>query len=187
MQAIEALLSRRSARTLSEPGPDEGALEPLLASAVAAPDHWRLRPWRFIIVRVAARERLGELFRQHAQRAHRGLGAEALERERLKALRAPLIIVVAAKCNPDLKIPVIEQVLSAGTAAYAIMLAASALGFGAMWKTGAPAYDDDIKQALGLAATDAIVGFLYVGAEVAPAAQPEREWRDLVRYWDGSS
>jgi len=138
-------------------------------------------------VRGEARERLGELFREQAQRAHPGLGAEALERERLKALRAPVIVVVAAKCNPEVKIPVIEQVLAVGTAAYAIMLAASALGFSAMWKTGAPAYDAIVKEALGFGANDAIVGFLYLGTETSPAPQPPREWRDLVRYWDGEA
>src|SRR5438874_829544 len=77
-----------------------------------------------------------------------------------------------------------EQTLSAGAAAHAMMLAAFALGFNAMWKTGGPAYDETVKQALGFASTDAIVGFLYLGTETAPAAAPARgEWRDLVRYW----
>ena len=149
-----------------------------------APDHGRLRPWRFVVVRGGARERLGELFAAHAQRAQPQLGAQALQRERLKALRAPLIVVVAAHCNPAVKIPLIEQTLSAGAAAHAMMLAAFALGFNAMWKTGGPAYDETVKQALGFASTDAIVGFLYLGTETAPAAAPARgEWRDLVRYW----
>src|SRR2546421_5717405 len=112
MQAIDALLKRRSARELTEPAPDEGALELILSSAVRAPDHGRLRPWRFVVVRGNARERLGELFAAHAQRAQPQLGAQALQRERLKALRAPLIVVVAAHCNPAVKIPLIEQTLS---------------------------------------------------------------------------
>src|SRR5438874_10046774 len=129
MQAIDALLKRRSARELTEPAPDEGALELILSSAVRAPDHGRLRPWRFVVVRGSTRERLGELFAEHAQRAQPHLGAQALQRERLKALRAPLIVVVAAHCNPAVKIPLIEQTLSAGAAAHAMMLAAFALGF----------------------------------------------------------
>ena len=161
MQAIDALLQRRSARALTEPAPDAGALQLIFSSAVRAPDHGRLRPWRFVVVRGGARERLGELFAAHLQRAQPQLGAEALQRERLKALRAPLIVVVAAQCNPAVKIPVIEQTLSAGAAAHAMMLAAFALGFNAMWKTGGPAYDQTVKQALGFASTDAIVGFYF--------------------------
>ena len=112
MQAIDALLTRRSARTLTEPAPDAGALELIFASAVRAPDHGRLRPWRFVVMRAAARARFGKLLAAHLGRAHPHSDQEALRRERLKALRAPLIVAVAARCNPAVKIPVIEQVLS---------------------------------------------------------------------------
>src|SRR6202049_3391543 len=105
MQAIDALLQRRSARALTEPAPDEGALQLIFASAVRAPDHGRLRPWRFIVVRGGARERFGELLAQHLRRTHAAASEEQLQRERAKALRAPLIIVVAARCNPQVKIP----------------------------------------------------------------------------------
>jgi len=173
---------RRSARTLTEPGPDEGALELILASATRAPDHGRLRPWRFVVIRASARARFGELLAEHLRRTQPGATAEALERERLKAFRAPLIVAVAAHCSSTAKIPPIEQVLSAGAAAHAMMLAAFALGFGAMWKTGGAAYDAAVKEALGFTAADAIVGFLYFGSEPAEHSNPPRaEWRELVR------
>jgi nitroreductase len=181
MQAIDALFTRRSARALTEPAPDAAALELILASAARAPDHGRLRPWRFVVIRGAARTRFGELLADHLRRAHAGTGEDTLQRERLKALRAPLIVVVAARCNPAVKIPVIEQVLSAGAAAHAMMLAAHALGFNSMWKTGGPAYDAAVKVALGLQADDAIVGFMYLGTESAErAAEPPVPWRELV-------
>jgi nitroreductase len=183
MQAIDALLRRRSARALTAPGPDAGALELMLACAVRAPDHGRLRPWRFVVVREAQRARFGELLAAHLRRTQPQASAESVARERDKALRAPLIVVVAARVNPTItKIPQIEQTLSAGAAAGNIMLAAFALGFNAMWKTGGAAYDAVVKQALGLEPTDAIVGFLYIGTEAPPLAQPAAaEWRDLVR------
>jgi nitroreductase len=186
MQAIDALLSRRSARALSEPAPDAGALELIFSSATRAPDHGRLRPWRFVMVRGAARARFGELLAEHLRRTHAGLGAEALQRERDKAFRAPLIVVVAARCNPAVKIPVIEQTLSAGAAAHAMMLAAFALGFNAMWKTGGAAYDAAVKTALGLESTDAIAGFLYIGTEAGERPPAGRAaWRDLVCEFRG--
>ncbi|HJS91727.1 MAG TPA: nitroreductase [Steroidobacteraceae bacterium] len=186
MQAIDALLTRRSAKTLTDPAPDGGALELLLESAARAPDHGRLRPWRFIVIRGAARERLGELMAAQLLRAQPAASAESLQRERHKALRAPLILVVAAVCNTSAKIPAIEQILSAGAAAQNVMLAASALGFGAMWKTGGAAYDDEVKRALGLEAKDTIVGFLYLGtAPAAAAPAPGRTvWQDRVSYWE---
>jgi nitroreductase len=157
----------------------------MLACAVRAPDHGRLRPWRFVVVREAERARFGELLAEHLKRTQPQASAQAVERERDKALRAPLIIVVAARVNPAIsKIPEIEQTLSAGAAAQNIMLAAFALGFNVMWKTGGAAYDAAVKRALGLEPTDAIVGFLYVGTEAPPVALPAAgEWRDLVQVF----
>lgn len=187
MQAIDVLLQRRSAKTLADPAPDEGALALLLECACRAPDHGRLRPWRFIVIRGAARERLGELMAGQQRRKQPAASAEALQRERQKALRAPLIVVVAAVCNAASKVPPIEQILAAGAAAQNMMLGATALGFGAMWKTGDPAYDETVKAALGLQAEDAIVGFIYLGTAPADAMPPpvRGEWQDRVSYWSG--
>lgn len=185
MQAIDALVTRRSAVTLTDPAPDDAALQLIFASAVRAPDHGRLRPWRFVVVRGTARERFGELLAAHLARTQPAATAEALQRERAKALRAPLIIVVAAHAKAAAKVPPIEQTLAAGAAAQNIMLASVALGYNAMWKTGGAAYDEAVKRALGLEAGDAIVGFLYLGTEGGRAAPPRGEWRDLVREWDG--
>lgn len=185
MQAIDVLLKRRSAKVLTDPAPDAGALELLLESAARAPDHGRLRPWRFIVIRGAARGRLGELMADQLRRRQPAATAESLQRERQKALRAPLIMVVAAVCSPAAKIPAIEQMLAAGAAAQNIMLAATALGFGAMWKTGNAAYDDTVKAALGLEVGAAIVGFLYLGTPSADAVPPPArgQWQDRVSYW----
>ena len=185
MQAIDALRERRSAKTLTDPAPDDGALALLLECAARAPDHGRLRPWRFIVIRGAARQRLGELMADQMRRKQPGATAEALQRERQKALRAPLIIVVAAVCNATARIPPIEQMLAAGAAAQNIMLAAPALGFGAMWKTGDAAYDDSVKVALGLETGDAIVGFVYLGTAPPDGVPPPArgQWEDRVSYW----
>jgi nitroreductase len=186
MQAIDAILQRRSAKALSAPAPDEAALDLILSSAVAAADHGRLRPWRFVVIQGNALERFGNLLADHLRRAHPGADEETLQRERQKAFRAPMIVVVAAICTPGGKIPVIEQILAAGAAAQNIMLAAQSLGFNSMWKTGGPAYDDQVKAALGLDAKDAIVGFMYVGTEVSkPGGVVRPPVGDLVRHWEG--
>ncbi len=186
MQAIDLLLRRRSAKALTGPGPDEEALALMLESAAHAPDHGRLRPWRFIVIRGPARERFGELLAGQLKRARPAATAEALERERQKAFRAPLIIAVAAMCEPIAKVPQIEQVLAAGAAAGYLLLAAKALGFNAVWKTGAAAYDETIKTALGLSAADTLVAFIHVGTEAAGAAAPAPAgWRDRVMIWNG--
>jgi nitroreductase len=184
MQAIEALLRRYSARALKEPAPDDAALELIVKSATRAPDHGRLRPWRFIVIKSEDRARFGELLADHLRRTKGSVSDEALERERLKAFRAPLIIAVAALVTPDGKIPAIEQILSAGAAAQNMLHAALALGFNGVWKTGGAAYDEHVKAALGLESKDAIVGFLYMGTdEDGPGSLPRPDWRKFVQYW----
>lgn len=188
MKAIDALTSRYSAPRLTEPAPAEADIETMLAAAARAPDHGRLRPWKFILVRGDARGRLGDVLVDMLRRRDPTTRDSTLERERMKPLRAPLIIVVAAVVTPDHpKIPEIEQVLSAGCAAQNIMLAAHALSYGAIWKTGAPSYDDGVKAALGLAPKDHIVGFLYVGTVdgEAPADAGRPHHSEFVTDWSG--
>ena len=182
MQAIEALLRRYSPRALKEPAPDDAALALILESATRAPDHGRLRPWRFIVIKSEARAQFGELLADHLRRAKASVSDEACERERLKAFRAPLIVAVAAIVAPDGKIPEIEQTLSAGCAAQNMLHAAFALGFNAVWKTGGAAYDDQVKVALGLESKDALVGFLYMGTEEdGPGSLPRPDWRKFTQ------
>lgn len=186
MEAIEALTTRASPLQLADPAPDRNALNAMLRAAAKAPDHGRLHPWRFIVIEGAARDRLGEVLAAALRRREPGLPEAVIEKERTKPRRAPLLVVVAARIRDNKKIPAIEQIISAGTAAQNILVAAHALGFGGFWRTGPAAYDDRIKAALGLAASDSIVGFLYLGtpAVAAPPA-PAPDLAELVTEWSG--
>ena len=91
------------------------------------------------------------------------LDEQARKRVHDKALRAPMVVVVVAEVTPEHKVPVTEQVMATACAAEHIMLAAQALGLGAMWRTGDMARNVQVKQALGFAAKDEIVAFIYLG------------------------
>jgi nitroreductase len=175
MDALEALRTRASAAALGDPAPSEEQLAAILSAAARAPDHGLMRPWRFIIVRGDARHRLGEVLAEALRSREPVTPPELLERERRKPLRAPLLVIVAAKPRERRGVPEIEQLLAAGAAAQNIMLTAHALGLGAYWRTGEAAYDQQVKAALGLDSTDAIIGFLYLGT--AAAEQPPRRPR----------
>lgn len=187
MDALEALTTRVSPKELGEPAPDDAALGTIFAAALRAPDHGRLRPWRFILIRGEGRKRLGELFESSLLRREPKAGAELLDRERQRALRAPLIVVVAAHFTPAAKVPDAEQLLSAAAAAQNIMVACHALGFAAMWKTGEPAYDAGVKEALGLDTQDGIAGFLYIGTPLKgmPKQPAPLDPANFVRSWPG--
>ena len=184
MDAIDALTNRVSASKLTEPAPDELELHSLLSAAARAPDHGRLRPWRFIVLRGGALKRLGDLMAETYQRRNPEATPHQLDKERGKPLRAPLIVVVAAKINHDSHIPVVEQLLAAGAAAQNLMVGAFAMGYGCTWKTGDAAYDADIKAAFELAPDDAIVGFMYLGTNAkALDPAPVVDLDTVVREW----
>jgi len=163
MDSIEALTTRSSAKTYGETAPTKEHLATVLEAAVRAPDHGRLRPWRFMLIDGDHRRKFGEMLAASALRRIPGLSEGDLQRERDKALRAPLIIVVVCRIVPGTKVPAIEQILAAGAAAQNILLALHTLGYVAAWKTGEAAYDTEVKKALGLAADDHLVGFIYTG------------------------
>lgn len=172
MDAIAALTTRTSPIKLSDPAPAGAALDAMLGAGLRAPDHGRLRPWKFLLVRGPARRKLGQVLANSLKAREPGATPETLARESGKALRAPLIVVVAACLRPTAKVPDVEQIVSAGAAAQNILVAAHALGFGGFWRTGPPAYDPEVKRALGLRPEDAIVALLYIGT-VAMAAAPK--------------
>ena len=51
LRAVELLLSRHSVNLLQEPAPDGAELDLILDAGLRAPDHGRLRPWRFVLIR----------------------------------------------------------------------------------------------------------------------------------------
>jgi nitroreductase len=186
MDAIELLKTRASNGKLGGECPDPETLRLALQAAARAPDHACLRPVRVRFIRGAALERFGELMAEAVRIANPAAPAHELERARRKAQRAPLVIVVGAVVRSHPRVPEIEQVLTAGAAAYAIMLALHARGYGAIWRTGDVAYDAHVKRALGFAEADALVGFIYAGTALrAVTPLPRAEPEELASDWTG--
>src|SRR5262245_59936297 len=103
MEAMELLRTRHSASTLGAPPPSKEAIAAMLEAAAHAPDHGRLQPWRLILIEGDARRVLGEMLADSLARRNPVAGDQALAREREKALRAPLIVVVATRCDRSAK------------------------------------------------------------------------------------
>ncbi len=171
---INTLLSRASVKALGEPGPDDAQLRTIFEAAMRAPDHGKLRPWRFFVIRGEARSRLSELFVEGVKRREPEATEAQIEKERGKPLSAPVTIAVVAKTVAGHKVPEIEQLLSAGAAAMNILNAIHALGFAAKWVTGANCYDAEFRRQFGLEAADQLIGFIHTGTPAANTPPPER-------------
>ncbi len=181
---LQFLQTRNSAPRLREPAPSAEELQEIIRAAIRVPDHAWLRPWRFLSVSGERREALGEILESSLSRRDSQADTAARLKARNAPLRAPLVLVVIASLEEHPKVPVVEQRLSAGCAAQAILLAAEALGYAGVWRTGEAAFDRTVMTGLGLAQNEEIIGFLYLGsrdgrAKVVPELNPDhflREW-----------
>lgn len=159
--ALALLLNRRSDSMLVEPGPSRSDIELMLTAASRVPDYQQLKPYRFILAEGEGRARLGHLMQQAAEQSGK---TEAVQQRSAKLpLRAPLVITVV--CSPDMatEVPLFDQQLSAGCTVLTLQLAARALGFGAVWRSGWLMHEPALAGLLGLSTEERIVGFLYVG------------------------
>ena len=163
MNALEVLHNRVSVPMLEAPAPAGQVLANIQQSAMRAADHRLLRPWRFLVVEGEGLDRLGQLFVEAKTPPGETLEEREQARWASKPHRAPMVMVAIANVQDNPKVPEVEQVISAGCAVQNMLNAAYAQGVGAMWRTGGFAYDPVVKEGLGLAANEQIVGFLYLG------------------------
>jgi nitroreductase len=178
-EVLDFLAARRSrpAKTLTDDPPDGATLARLLEIAARVPDHGKLAPWRFVVIRGEGRGRLVEAARARAP----GLGLDGPQAEKAAAQfgQGGVVVAVVASPKPSEKIPPWEQELSAGAVAYGLLIAALAAGWGANWLTGPFARDPVfLGEQLGLAEAEFVAGFVHIGAErVVP---PERDRPDAA-------
>ncbi len=161
MDALELLLNRRSASRLAEPAPAGEALENIFHAGMRAPDHGALQPWRFIVIEGEGRDRFSKVLEKAA--VAEALDEKGIEKARTAPFRAPMIIAVVAYCDDDHKVPVWEQVVSAGCAVMAMQMAAVAQGFNGIWRSGIWTESEAVREALHCREQDEVVGFLYLG------------------------
>ena len=175
---IEFLLNRKSApiQELSEPAPSGSEIETLIRVASRVPDHGRLAPWRFIIYRGVARDRVGELLAELAEKREGPLAEARRAQELTRFSRAPLVIGVVSCPKENPKIPQWEMFLSGGMAALNLMIAANALGYGTNMITNWYSDLPEGRRILGLEQDERVVGFVHIGThegEIPERPRPE--------------
>jgi len=183
---LALLSSRRSAaaKAMGEPGPDAAQIAEILRIAVRVPDHGKLTPWRFILIEGEERAWLGDVLAKRWAALHPAHGEAIIEEQRRTFLRAPVVIGVVSTAAEHVKIPIWEQVLSAGAVCQNMLLAATALGLGCQWITGWPAYDEEILAVLGVSGAEKMAGFVYLGTPTEPVTDRRRpEPESLLARW----
>lgn len=162
-QVLSFLLARRSASDVEDPAPSDAQLETILQVAATVPDHGALRPYRFVVVRGAGRDRFGDGLAAAAAEARPDVPADAFSKVKKKAFKAPLLIVLIASPQDDGKIERWEQQATAACTGFAMVLAATALGLGAVWKSSPYVNGRLLTEVLGLTRGEQVLGWINLG------------------------
>ena len=189
MDVFEAIRTRRSiAKTLPQTPPRE-LIEELLDAATWAPNHYLNEPWRFFVLTGEARQRFGEALAEDACRALDDptgeLAPVVAEAQRKKAVRAPVIVVVAMEPASEPKFLEVENICAVACGIQNILLAAHARGLAVKWSTGGAARSEHVKQFFGLTPHHQILAFLYLGYPAEPARQATRTAHREKTLWLG--
>ncbi|MFT7572220.1 MAG: nitroreductase [Paracoccaceae bacterium] len=186
---IDFLLTRRStvAKMMDGPGPSDAELQQILETGMRVPDHGRLTPWRFIVIRGDARDKIGDVIAASFKKNKADAIEEEIEIEQERLSRAPVVVAVLSRVHKGHKIPEWEQVLSAGAACQTMLIAAQSMGYAAQWLTEWYAYDPDVKSAVGAEPGDEIAGYVFFGNQMAEGKERARpEYENIVSEWSAA-
>jgi len=180
MDIFDAINKRHSVSKVKADVVPRDMIEKLLDAGNRAPNHYKVRPWRFIVLTGNARNKLGDVMAASFANRNPDLPPEGLDKTRALPLRAPVLIAVGVDKPAEAKVLDVENISAVSAACQNILLTAHAMGLGAKWRTGDWARDAKVKEFLGLAADQLIAGFIYVGYPESvsePAVRPSVEDR----------
>ena len=163
MELFEAIHNRRSQGKVKQDAVPRELIEKLLSAAVQAPNHYKVRPRRFVVLTGEARNRLGDVFAASQLDRKPDLPQEALDKTRALPLRAPALIAVGVDKPSEEKVLEVENICATAAACQNILLAAQAEGLAVQWRTGEWARDPKVKEFLDFSPDQHLIAFLYIG------------------------
>ena len=185
MDAIKTIITRHSISKVKPDPVGRELIEKILHAAVQAPNHYRVRPWRFVVLTGKSREALGEVMAQAVKKQNPELPEAGMAIERAKPLRAPVLIAVGVDKPADPRVLEFENICAVAAAVENLLLAAHAEGLGAMWRTGSAARDPEIKKFLGFAPEQDLISFIYVGyPDMVPDAAERPSFEDRTVWME---
>ncbi|MBR4826574.1 MAG: nitroreductase family protein [Bacteroidales bacterium] len=165
---LDNIFSRKSVRIYTEEPVSAGQVDIMLRAAMAAPSAKNLQPWRFVVV-TSAEQR------------------EILAQARYGKMiaRAPLAIVVCGQTVSDDGEPNPNWTADCAAATENLLLAAEALGLGAVWTACYP-YEDRMApavKALGLPSNVIPYCVVPIG-HPAGVEKPKDKWKPQNVHYD---
>lgn len=167
MDIFEAIRDRRTVgRVKPDSVPDE-VIGQLLEAATWAPNHYRTEPWKFIIMKEKGKQAFHDIAVQislekleHPTDEER----EQLLKKHKKHLDTPLLLAVACVPSDNPRAILEEEIAASHAAVQNLLLAAHALGLGAVWRANPSlVHHPKVKELFQLREIDQVVGLIYLG------------------------
>lgn len=185
MDIFEAIYNRHSQGKVKQDALPRELIEKLLDAAVQAPNHYKVRPWRFVVLTGEGRDKLGDVMAASQRESHPEFPLDAFDKCRALPLRAPVVIAVGVDKPSEPKVLEIENVCAAAAACENLLLAAHAMGLGAKWRTSDWARNPKVKEFLGFEADQHIIGFIYIGyPEFVAEPMPRPSFEDRTVWME---
>lgn len=170
-EKVKELLRNRSsifpAMYTDEPIAEE-IIHELLENANWAPNHKKTEPWRFKVIRGAARQRLADFLASTYQRI---MPADSFSEKKFKKLstnptKADTIIAICMQRDPEETVPEWEELAATAMAVQNLWLTATAHGLGGYWSS--PGLIAHLGEFLGLQEGERCLGLFYLAHHNAP-------------------
>jgi len=185
MDVFEAIYNRHSQGKIKPDPLARGLIEKLLSAAVQAPNHYKVRPWRFVVLTGDSRNRLGDVFAASQLDRKPDLAPDALAKIQALPFRAPVVIAVGVDKPVEEKVLEIENIAAVAAACQNLLLAAQAEGLAVKWRTGEWARDAKVKEFLGFSADQHLIAFLYIGyPEFVAEHEPRPSFEDRTVWME---
>jgi nitroreductase len=163
----ELIVNRRSIKPALFNGKkiDDQQIVQLLTLANWAPTHGFTEPWRFIVysndaVKKFCADQAG-LYKLNEPPA--AFNTAKYEKQLHNGDNTSHLIAVYMKRGTNPNIPELEEICATAAAVQNVLLGAEALGIATLWSTGGMVLRPEIKDYLGLAEADKMIGLLSLG------------------------
>lgn len=192
MDALEALRTRRSIGLVLDKEIPEELINQVLEAGTWAPNHFKTEPWRFFVLTENGRKPLGEtLAKIAAQKMDDPTTVEnqqKLNNTKQKSLRAPVVIVAAVEPSDNPRVILKEEYAAVSAAVQNMLIAAHALGLGAIWRTGEPCYHPEMQKLFQLSDKGEVLGFIYMGyPNMNPPARKIKPVSEVTKWFKTES
>ena len=178
--ALDVMMTRTSIRSFTGEPVSQEQLETLLKAGMAAPTAMNSQPWRFVVV--TDREKVSQVFGSGFRgEMFNNAGAVIVVCGESTSLRKPF----GQPDAPEVEMDNMFWFEDCSAAAENILLAAHALGLGAVWTAGYPAMEraKPIAEALGIPEKVIPLCIIPVGVPAETPA-PKDKWNPNHIHWN---